>query len=226
MTNFLAIQNTYLAIDIALFNDQQLVSSVSEDKVNASKQFIPLLDRLLEKNNLHIKDLSFIAVNQGPGPFTTLRVIIASANGLNFATKIPLIGIDAFDALFEEYRDHSYPYTVILLNAFHHDVYFAVYQSDQAAISKGYNNINLFLQELKQQIPHQIIRFLGNATELYRNELQATFGDQLYIPEQLPHTCSIPYVGQIGLKKWHKKEGLSEQLLPLYLKRPLVHKQH
>lgn len=222
MALFLSLQNTYRHIEIALFHNERLLSCVREDKIRASKTVIPLIAFALLRAGIRLDQLSFIAVNQGPGPFTTLRVIIATANGLSFATKIPLIGIDALDAFLQEYSSAADPYTVVLLNAFNNDVYFAVQQQARAPLKKGYNNIDQLLQELKKTIPaKESIRFLGNGVALHQEKIRELFGTQAHIPEPLPAICSVKQVGLMGLKKWRNKEGLSEQLMPLYLKKAI-----
>lgn len=49
-----------------------------------------LIERLLQKHGLSLKDIDQIEVNTGPGSFTGLRVGIAVANALSFALKIPV----------------------------------------------------------------------------------------------------------------------------------------
>ena len=78
MIHFLSIQNTYDSIEIALFKDEQLVTKAEENKIRASQRITQLLTTILQNNNLSLSDLSFLGVNQGPGPFTTLSVVIAS----------------------------------------------------------------------------------------------------------------------------------------------------
>jgi tRNA threonylcarbamoyladenosine biosynthesis protein TsaB len=219
MALYLGIQNTYQIVELALFNDQELVDFVQEDKTRASTYFVSMLGTLLNTHHISWADLSFIAVNQGPGPFTTLRVVIASVNGLSFATKIPLIGIDALDALIFEYQNAQYPITIALLNAFSHDVYFAIERPESKHIEKGYENITHFLNRIKQSMPaEQPIHFIGNATEMYKQEITTIFGDQAFIPIELPQTASIKQIGLMGFKAWNQKIGLTDQLMPLYLK--------
>ncbi len=218
MSIFIAIQNTYDTLELALFNDTNIIGKRADDKRNASRSFIPLLDDLLHTNNYCLQDLSFIAVNQGPGPFSSLRVVIASANGLHFASNIPLIGIDGLKAMVTEFQNAQYPNTTILLNAFNFDIYFARQTPNQKLIT-GYKKIDLFLQELRNHTPNTPIRFLGNATEMYRDKIQNIFGTYAIIPEPLTTHCSIKQIGLLGLKRWHAQESLSDQLLPLYLKK-------
>ena len=144
--------------------------------------------------------------------------MIASVNGLSFATTIPLIGVDGLDACLEEFGDPAYPNTVVLLNAFNKEVYFAMQQKNQLPY-KGYAPITDFINELHQLIPEKQIRFLGNATDMYRALLQESFGNQAYIPDPLPSYCSVQQIGIMGLRNWHNKQGLAQQLLPLYLKK-------
>lgn len=213
---FISIQSTYHAVEVALFNDKRVIESRSISKIEASKLLILTIEELLAAHQQTIRSISFIATNQGPGPFTTLRVVIASVNGLSFATQIPLIGIDGLDAFVQEYHNKSYPITVIILNAFNFDVYFAI--QNKATITKGYKNIDLLLPELQTQFPHETIRFLGNAVELYHHKIQEQFGSRAFIPDPVPHTCSVTQIGLMGLQYWNTQEGLTYQLLPLYLK--------
>lgn len=220
---FISIQSTYDAVELALFNDSTFIDSRSISKLHASKLLILTLEELLATHQQTISNIQFIATNQGPGPFTTLRVVIASVNGLSFATQIPLIGIDGLDAFVQEYQNPSYPKTVILLNAFNFDVYFAI---QNKVLIKGYKNIDLLLSELQKQFPQDTLRFLGNATELYRHKIQDQFGPLAFIPDLLPLTCSVKQIGLMGLQYWQQQEGLSQQLLPLYLKQHSAEIKH
>jgi tRNA threonylcarbamoyladenosine biosynthesis protein TsaB len=217
MNAFLVLQNTYDELQIALMKDNQLIASRSLSKINASALFTSELQTLLDTHQVKLLEIPFIAVNQGPGPFTTLQVLLASANGLSFATNIPLIGVDGLDACLQEYADSNFPNTVILLNAFSKDVYFAI-QTD-GKITKGYHNIDALIERIKQLIPHEQIRFLGNGTQMFAEKITAAFAQNAYIPEKIPSYCSITTVGALALEAYKKNKQGKNQLLPLYLKK-------
>jgi tRNA threonylcarbamoyladenosine biosynthesis protein TsaB len=222
MKYFLSIQNTYTHVEIALFKDDQIVDGVCEDKLRASKNFVLLIAGLLQQHQLKFSDLSFLAVNQGPGPFTTLRVVIASVNGLSYATKKPLVGVDALDAFLAEHENNFYPNTVALLNAFNQDVYFGVLRQGLANAEKGYKNINVLLHELNETMASQPIRFIGNAAELYAKEIEAIFGNNAYMPNPMPQTVSIQQIGLMGLRYWENQHNVFQELYPLYLKQAII----
>ena len=216
-TTFLVLQHTYTSVEVAVYCDSDLLSRVSIDKMESSKKLLPSISALLQSNKLSLSDVQFIAANQGPGPFATLRVVIATINGISFASTIPLIGIDALDAMLQEHENHEHPNTVILLNAFNADVYFALQLTGHER-EKGYDNHLNLLERIKQQVLTEPIRFLGNAVSMYTDEIQTMFGSQAIFPEPIPQVCSISQIARMGLHRWSNKENLSSQLLPLYLK--------
>lgn len=63
-------------------------------KINVQKAQAALLmiEKILSKHNLKLKDLNEIKINTGPGSFTGLRVGVSVANALSFALKIPVNG--------------------------------------------------------------------------------------------------------------------------------------
>lgn len=218
MTTFISIQNTYKRLELALFNNATLVDIRFTKNQQATKEFVPLLQDLLKTNHQLLEGLSCIVTNQGPGPFSTLRAVIASVNGLCFAVSLPLIGVDGLYSFIKEQHDVTYPYTVVLLNAFNFSVYFALQQPEKRLV-KGYKKIDQLLFELKKIVPGRPIRFLGSATQLYKDKILNIFNSCAYIPSSLPLAPSIEGIAAIGLQKWKKQENISNQLMPLYLKK-------
>jgi tRNA threonylcarbamoyl adenosine modification protein YeaZ len=221
MISFLAIQNTYTHLEIALFQDNQQLEYRSLTKIEASKACIPALEQLLSAHRLTLKDLNFIAVNQGPGPFTTLRVVIATMNGLSFAQKIPLIGVNALQALLDEYTDAQYAYHIVLLNAFAQDVYYGI-QTSHGTFEYGCAPAQQLIVHLQTLAQKNDLLFLGNGAELHQSLITAAFGKQAHFATPLPHTCSIQQIAKAGKALWEKQEDISFQIEPLYIK-PAFH---
>ena len=57
-----------------------------------SQVLLPMIVRILKKNDLSFKDLTAIEVNCGPGSFTGTRVGVSVANALGFALGVPVNG--------------------------------------------------------------------------------------------------------------------------------------
>lgn len=72
-----------------------------------SDDLVALVDRALSEAGLRLADLDAVAVGAGPGSFTGLRIAMATAKGLCFASGLPLwtasslaaLALDAVDTL-------------------------------------------------------------------------------------------------------------------------------
>lgn len=214
----LVLQSGYTHITLALFIDGKKLDQIIEENKKASRNIILHIDTLLKQNGYSLSDCVYLAALQGPGPFTTLRVVIATINGLSFARQLPLIGIDGLDALMREQRSDHHDYTIALLNAFTDDVYFGIYQRNIGIIAKGCMNIVAFIQTNTKIFAGSTLLIVGNGATLHQTTLYEAFGNLLTIPAHNPEQCSIDMVGSMAHQKWLSKSDITQQLLPLYLK--------
>lgn len=221
MSIFLAIQSTYTTLQLGLFKDGEQLSYAEIDKTKASKECIITLQNILKDNQLTIKDLSFIAANQGPGPFTTMRVAIATVNGLSFATKLPLIGINGIESLLNEYADQPYSNKAAILNAFGNDIYYGL-QTNNQYHAIGCGNITTVLLEASQKMPDDKILFLGNGISVYAQQIKEIIGDRAVFLPSNPQTASLDQIAKMALELWNAKQNLSYQLQPLYFKSAFI----
>lgn len=224
---FVSIHGTHNKLDIALFQDQVCLDSLTKLDVRASSSLIMFLDSLLKKHNLSLTNLSFIAVDKGPGAFTSLRVTIATINGIAFNNKIPLIGISGLDALAKEALDSksdtkntNIQNIVTLLNAYNNEAYFLVSKTDAKNIlesTQGCQNIDILLDDIKSKFKDQKILFCGQGCQLYKTNIKHLLSDQAVILDE-PLLASAKVIGQIAYECWLKKENIENQISPLYLK--------
>ena len=209
---FLAIHARYKNVEIGLFKEGFLVDNVSDDNKKVSQNLLIIIKELLEKHTLDIRDLEFLAAHQGPAPFTTLRVCLASINGLGFATKLPLIGVNGLNSLLDEYRK-SDQVTIALLNAFCQEVYYAIADPQIPDPIIGFAPAEDFIQKLSRQ--YTKVYFIGNGALLYKEIINEAFGTRAFIEEV--DLVSLEMIGKEAWKRWQEKK-VDEQLMPVYLK--------
>jgi len=237
-TTFISIEGSYTNLELALFENHNCIQKISENNLKASSCLLPSLSILLSKNSTTLKDINFIAVNQGPGAFTSLRVIIATINGIAFTTQIPLIGIDGLDALTlqaikslnldnNQNKNQKPTMLISLLNAYANDVYYSINTlrlcSGQAHLSKkiqpnGYKKIDILLEQIKKEFTDQTILFTGNGTKLHKDLIQEKLNKKAIIPENLIETPSVEQIGLMAFEKWKQEKSKILKLSPLYLK--------
>jgi|SRR5579863_1619375 len=210
---FLAIQATYEGLDLAIGTNGHVTNTVSVNKFEASRMILIALQQLLQTHGTHLEALRCIIVNQGPGPFTTLRTVLATVNGLACATGIPLVGVDGIATLARQ----TPGLTVALLNAFNKDVYYAIAR-DTINLETGCQPGTMLIRTLHAQYPQTPITFVGNGVDLLHDDLRATFGSHALIPLPIAHTPSIEQIAAQGLQQWRNHSNVAAQLMPLYLK--------
>ena len=211
---FISLQGSYSNLELSLFIGSNCIEKIKENNLRASSLLIPKINDLLQNNSLELKDLDFIAVDQGPGAFTSLRVVITIVNALSFAKKIPLIGIDGLDALYNQALDLTdLKNIVVILNAYNNDVYFAF--NKNGILEKGYKKIDKLISELKEQYKDSRIMFVGNACKQHESLISKDLNYSFINLE----TASSEQIAKMALEKWNSNDkDLSYKLKPLYLK--------
>jgi tRNA threonylcarbamoyladenosine biosynthesis protein TsaB len=201
---YIAIQGSYTKLQLALFKGDFCLEQIEEVNKKASSLLIPLIKKMLDQQKMTLDNIDFIATDQGPGAFTSLRVTISTINGISFAKHIPLIGIDGLQALLQETN------AIPLLNAYNNEVYYALNNK------KSYKKIDALLDDL-QMLRQQKIMVCGNGAILHKNIILEKLKDKkISFLEQ--SVCSTQQIATMALQRWHNKKNLQKKLYPLYLK--------
>ena len=218
---YVAIEGSYRFFEIALFKKKELIDSVHPDvsrNAHASSILLPELQKLLTKNSTKLSDISFFAVNQGPGAFSSLRVIIAMVNAIAFSNSIKLVGVDGLDALAretEKKHKNSINNSIIipLLNAYNNEVYYSLDNK------KGYKKIDLLIDDIEKKFPDNKLLFTGNGATLHKKLILDRLSDRGdRVGFESIETASSKQIGELGFESWEKGESISRELQPLYLK--------
>ena len=85
-------------IKIVLYKDGKLLDNIeNKDTKNHSEICIPLLERILEKNNLTVHNLNEIIACIGPGSFTGIRLGVTISKTLAYTLNIPIKTISSLE---------------------------------------------------------------------------------------------------------------------------------
>jgi len=96
------------------------------DYKSQSAQLLPLIQQHLELGNLKPAQCAAIAVDIGPGGFTSLRTACGIAQGLAVAWQVPTVPLSSFECLLPAWQQEL-PVTV-LMDARLHEIYAACIQ--------------------------------------------------------------------------------------------------
>ncbi len=101
MTFILHLETSTKVCSVALSKNGELcaLEEMEEDGYSHGENLTIFVERVLAKAGVSVKDLNAISLTSGPGSYTGLRIGVATAKGLCYALKIPLIAVDSLTAL-------------------------------------------------------------------------------------------------------------------------------
>lgn len=104
MTYILHIETATKVCSVAISKDGVLieVNEIEDEGYSHGEKLTLLIEEVLRNNQLSPADINAVSVASGPGSYTGLRIGVATAKGLCYALKIPLIAIDSLTALNEQ----------------------------------------------------------------------------------------------------------------------------
>lgn len=97
--NILAFDTSSTACTVALMANGQSFSEHTIAPMQQAQLILPMIDAILKRAGIKLKDLNAIAFGVGPGSFTGLRIAASVAQGLGFATQLPLIPLSSLHIL-------------------------------------------------------------------------------------------------------------------------------
>ncbi len=139
MEKFILIETSTDACSVALAEGDKVISYdyVQEFKAHA-RLLIPMIEKILKEASLSFGDCSAVAVSEGPGSYTGLRVGVSSAKGICYGAGIPLLSVPTLDILAQmglEKVTSENAVIVPMLDARRMEVYTAVYNCNGQKIS-------------------------------------------------------------------------------------------
>ena len=101
MSYILNIETATKNCSVALAKDGKtiLCREIAEEGFSHAERLHVFIEEIIKEAEITFQDLSAIAVSQGPGSYTGLRIGVSAAKGLCFALEIPLIAIDTLQVL-------------------------------------------------------------------------------------------------------------------------------
>lgn len=211
MKKYLVIQTGYSEIELALFEDSNKLAQKMLNNKLSSGILIPEINNILNLMNSSLSDIDFFVLNLGPAPFTTIRVVISTINGIAFALKKPIIGLNGLLLLLEQYSSKDFEQNAAILNAYSNDVYFALQQKNKEPIL-GATSIDTLLSDLANFNLNTNI--FGPATTMFRQKIESLSNLHIGTAQGL----SLDFLAQKGLDDYLKGINLTYQALPIYLK--------
>lgn len=134
----LAVNSAGKTLSIAVVEDSSNSLAVFEapERRDQGNKLIGYINKTVEEAGISFDDLDLMAVVTGPGSFTGIRVGISAMRGFAIASKLPVVGVDAFE-MFAKPTEGKI--NIVAIESWREELYFAFKGEDGADISEPVN---------------------------------------------------------------------------------------
>lgn len=132
----LALEASAKSVSVAVTENGTLLAQAYQDRgLTHSVTLMPLLDGMLKTAGLTLDDMDIIAVAQGPGSFTGIRIGVSAAKGLAWAKALPCCGVSTLEAMAYGVTDFE-GVVVGAMDARRQQVYNALFRTENGRVTR------------------------------------------------------------------------------------------
>jgi tRNA threonylcarbamoyladenosine biosynthesis protein TsaB len=177
-----------------------------------------LIETVCLAANLSVQDMDGFAVTVGPGSFTGLRIGISTIKGLAFSLSKPVAGVSSLDALAWQCAQSAY-LICPLLDARKKEVYACRYRFKNNELKRDISERVISPAEAVSGIREPCI-FVGNAAQIYRENISANLGALAHFASQAQHTIRASSIAWLSMPGLHRKQTQDvAMLVPHYIRK-------
>ncbi|AIS51733.1 tRNA threonylcarbamoyladenosine biosynthesis protein TsaB [Thermoanaerobacter kivui] len=215
----LAMDSSSKTATVALLDENGIIGEYSINYLRHSVILMPMIDELLKKCDVSINHITHIAVSEGPGSFTGLRIGAATAKGLAHALNIPIVGVSSLLGL--AYNVYEFEGLICpIIDALNENVYAMMIKGGSFEILKETDVYSLeAIAELVDNYSDKVL-FVGEGVYSYKDKLEKLMGDKALFAKDGDNIARASSIGEIALQKIKKGEVTSFfDFKPVYIRK-------
>lgn len=169
------------------------------EKNSHSKYLAPMVDELLQRNSLTVRDLSALALGDGPGSYTGLRIGASFAKAICYTCNVPLIPVSSLKAIAQglKLKNSDSDIYVAMIDARRMDAYVGVYDHGLEIINETFETLN---DGLLSSFDGKKILIGGSASLKFKEQFDRPSFEYMDIPLLAEHMITDAF------KMFNKKE--------------------
>ena len=200
MALLLNIETATKNCSVGLAKDGKTIAlrEIATQNFSHAEKLHVFIEELFAETQLKLQDLNAIAVSQGPGSYTGLRIGVSAAKGLCYALSVPLIAVDTLELLARKINIEN-GIIVPMIDARRMEVFSAFFDSK-------YNKIRITQAEIIDEESYQDIsetlHLIGDGAMKFKDTLTAA-KFQYYPEVEFP---SATEMAQVSFQKFQNNQ--------------------
>lgn len=206
------------SVSLAKNGDTIALREIAEEGYSHAEKLHVFIEEIIAESKISFEDLNAIAVSQGPGSYTGLRIGVSSAKGLCYALNIPMIAIDTLQSLAAQISI-SKGIIIPMIDARRMEVFSAIYDKSLNTLKPVSAEI---ITEESYQTNEEEIHFLGDGASKCKEFLHKSnfiFYDEIIYP-------SAKQMSLLSFEKYKNSDTVDVAYFePLYVKDFMITKK-
>jgi tRNA threonylcarbamoyladenosine biosynthesis protein TsaB len=199
------------SVSLSKDGDVLFFREIAEAGYSHAEKLHVFIEEVLLQSKHNYCELSAVAVSQGPGSYTGLRIGVSAAKGLCYALDIPMIAVDTLAILAEQVQIEE-GFIVPMIDARRMEVYSAVFNAKHTKIIETQAEI-ITTDSFKEY--NETIYFIGDSSTKCRETLTKqnfVFKEEIIFP-------SSREMAKLSYEKYTNSDFVDVAYFePLYLK--------
>ena len=216
----LAFETSAKAASVAVTQDGILLGeSYQNTGLTHSQTLMVMAEDLLKQCSKTVADLDAVAVAEGPGSFTGVRIGVAAAKGLSWGAELPCYGVSTLEAMAVNLGIYE-GYICPCMDARRNQVYNALFYVNQGKVERIREDRAIALADLKTELEQLSgpIYLVGDGSRLTHKTLSAEIPNLILPPEHRIHQRAVGVAILAEAKAAAGESGDGAALTPNYLR--------
>lgn len=217
----LAVDSSGLVASVALLTEDTIVAEYNVNyKKTHSQTLMPMLDTIMKMVDISLEEIDYIAISEGPGSFTGLRIGSATVKGLGLALNKPIVSVPTLEGLAMNLYGVE-DYICPIMDARRNQVYTGVYCFQEGKLSVVQEQAPMDMQELIAKLNdlQKSVIFVGDGIPVYQEQL----ANDLTVTYTLaPAHLNRQRAAAVGMRAWDyvaaEKIQTATEHVPEYLR--------
>jgi tRNA threonylcarbamoyladenosine biosynthesis protein TsaB len=164
----LHIETAVEGASLCLSREETVLATAQNNAIRDSAAWLhTAIKDIFSQQAIRLNQLEAIAVSAGPGSYTGLRVGMATAKGLCYALKVPLIALNTLEIMTAAVTDTEATLLCPMIDARRMEVFTAIYTKEGETVAAPHNKI-LDANSFEDLLAHQRILFFGNGSKKFQ----------------------------------------------------------
>ena len=216
----LAFETTAKAGSVALLEDNRLLAeSYQNTGLTHSQTLMVMAEDMLKAAGKSMADVTAVAVAEGPGSFTGVRIGVAAAKGLAWGGELPCYGVSTLESMaltLGAYQGYICP----VMDARRSQVYNALFYVNSGVMERVSEDRAIALSDLAEELKvlKEPIFLVGDGSNLTYNTLRDSIPALVLPPEHRMHQRASGVALAAAKKIAAGDPGDAAAMVPNYLR--------